>query len=322
MSEDKQFEWEEFAVKEPCFDHGQNNYKCSRFHTVSHVAHIESALRILKDGEIRPNLVYDKSRLKDKRISVSWVSPKDWSNLKGFRYGHIRFIFNWNSLITDKKFYKIEIADYKMPAPRILVTDRKHNGFDRYDHRSMEGPWFYDCDRGTHFFYESDCCVEFLIEDSISLDNCSKIDFVEHHPWWCSLHRNEPDRCQDKKHTTMKAASLFFSAAVCQSLDLSRFGFSLEIKGKRIPSVELHRAMSLIWMQLMSEKIQFQGKVRPQSVESKALARAILHAYSLQKSKEVYSLAAYFQSSEDLLMSCARLVCTHTGVEDPYMLIS
>jgi hypothetical protein len=322
MSEDKQYKWEEFAVKEPCFDHGQTNYECSRFHTVSHVAHIEYALRILKDGEIRPNLVYDKSRLKDKRISVSWVSPKDWSKMKGFRYGHIRFTFDWTSIIAGKRFYKIEISDYKIPAPRVLVTDRKHECFDSYNHRSMKGPWFYDHDRGTHFFHESDCCVEFLIEDSISLDHCSKIDFVDHHPWWCSLHRNDPDRCKDKKHTADKAASLFLSSAISQSLDLSRFGFSLEIKGKRRPSIELHKAMSLIWMQLMSEKIKFKGKAGSESVKSKALARAILHAYSLQKIEEVYSLAAYFRSSEELIESCARLVCAHTGVEDHRMLIS
>src|SRR4051794_25924403 len=96
--------WSKFKVGVPATK-GFNS-DCQKFGTVSHTSHVDSALSILSRGEIRPYLVFDESLLNDQRILVSWLSPNHWHN--GYRYGNIRFDFDFQSLIAGKHFYWVE----------------------------------------------------------------------------------------------------------------------------------------------------------------------------------------------------------------------
>ena len=59
--------------------------------------------RIAEDRRLRADLIFDKSKLKERRIRVVWLSPNDWDNDGGFRYGNVRFTYDWASLVEDKR---------------------------------------------------------------------------------------------------------------------------------------------------------------------------------------------------------------------------
>jgi hypothetical protein len=50
---------------------------------VFHVVHASKACRILEDARLRASLIYDESRLKRSRISVTWLSANvgEWVDL-------------------------------------------------------------------------------------------------------------------------------------------------------------------------------------------------------------------------------------------------
>jgi hypothetical protein len=47
---------------------------------ISHTSQVDNAFSILKPGEIRPSLVFDKSLLNDQGILISCLSPNDWTD--------------------------------------------------------------------------------------------------------------------------------------------------------------------------------------------------------------------------------------------------
>jgi len=72
---------------------------------IYHVLHINPALNIVSDSKIKAGLVYDESKLNKKRILVCWLSPNDWDGAGGFRYGNIRFAFDWKKIYEDMYSY-------------------------------------------------------------------------------------------------------------------------------------------------------------------------------------------------------------------------
>jgi hypothetical protein len=89
--------------------------------TVRHTTHVPIARRIIEDGKIKAGLVYDKSKLKTSRLSVSWLSANTWT--LGSIYGTAEFQFDWKSLVEDQNIYWVEaMDDYNPPAYRLLLS--------------------------------------------------------------------------------------------------------------------------------------------------------------------------------------------------------
>ncbi len=104
-------EWEDYKIKGGFATTG------TELNTVRHVAHAPTACRIIEDRKIKAGLVYDESRLKKSRISVTWVSANTWA--WGSIYGTVEFRFNWKQLIERKKIYWVEaITTYRPDACR------------------------------------------------------------------------------------------------------------------------------------------------------------------------------------------------------------
>ena len=56
-------EWETYKISD----------KYAELAMVKHIVHLPVARRIIEDGKIKSGLVFDKSRLKKSRISVTWL---------------------------------------------------------------------------------------------------------------------------------------------------------------------------------------------------------------------------------------------------------
>ncbi|MBK6562062.1 hypothetical protein [Candidatus Amarobacter glycogenicus] len=158
---------------------------------MSHVAHVPTAYRIVEDQQLRADLVFDKSTLNNYRTRVVWLSPNDWTNAGGFRYGNVTFAFPWESIIEGRNCYWVESMAYGVEACRILVTNNDWSKvLEPYDPAKDDGPWRLDAD-GSHF-WNGTYCLEVMVEDDVSLDMSTGVGFVGHHPKRCSI---DPKNC-------------------------------------------------------------------------------------------------------------------------------
>ncbi|MCO6043314.1 hypothetical protein NG895_05290 [Aeoliella sp. ICT_H6.2] len=184
--------------------------------TVSHVTHLKNAVRVIEDGSVRADLVFDASCLNVTRTRVVWLSPNDWTNAGGYRYGNVKFTLDWRSLITGKKVYWVEAMDYSPHACRLLITDIEHNELRKFDPQNERGPWLWDATTDEHW-WNGNYCLEVMLESDLLLGSGQQIDFVEHHANRCCIDHHS---CQDKGITQSDAASEFLCMLADRSLTL------------------------------------------------------------------------------------------------------
>ena len=156
----------------------------SRLRVVKHVTHTASALRILEDGRIARGLIYDESALNAHRTTVTWLSPNHWHH--GSRYGNVEFSFDFEKLIADRQLFWVESVDYKPPACRFLITDQDVSSLPvtHYDPDKTSGPL-----QRIHgeWWWNAEITLEVMFDGDLSLKDCSKLDFVKHHPNMCAV---------------------------------------------------------------------------------------------------------------------------------------
>jgi len=165
----------------------------SELTTVRHVAHVPHARRIIEDGRIKAGLVYDESRLNTSRISVAWVSANTWG--PGSIYGTVEFQFKWNDLIASRKIYWVEaMQNYKPPAYRFLLSKRDilPGLIKPYDPAKENGPLKL---KDNVYHWNGNRTSEFMIDDDLTLDRCTGIDFIIHNSNICSSFGNQ---CADR----------------------------------------------------------------------------------------------------------------------------
>lgn len=172
--------WKQYKVGIVSTKPGWTNVDCQLFGEVSHVSHVRSAINIIEDKKIKQGLVFDESILNTERVLVSWVSPNSW--VDGYRYGNVRFTFDFARLIKDKNYYWVEVMlKYSPPACRILVTAKDHSArLATYDPKKGDGPWWYDSVNDKHYF-NGNHTLEFMFEEDLPIRDLKKLDFVQHH---------------------------------------------------------------------------------------------------------------------------------------------
>jgi len=170
---EKKPEWIKFKVGELSTKEDWINPDCQIITKIAHVSHINSALNIVTDRKIRAGLISDKSKLNTERILVTWLSPNDWHGSGGFRYGHIRFTFDWISIIEDMQAYWVESIAYGIPACRILLTTNDYSSLlQKYDPSIPCGPWWYDKDTDIHY-WNGNYCLEIMLERDLNISEAS-----------------------------------------------------------------------------------------------------------------------------------------------------
>jgi hypothetical protein len=125
-------EWETYKISD----------KYAELATVKHIVHLPVARRIIEDGKIKSGLIFDKSRLKKSRISVTWLSANDWS--PGSLYGTVEFQFSWEKLVKNKRIYWVEaMPSYHPAAFRFLLTFDEVTSelVTKYDPEKDNGPF-------------------------------------------------------------------------------------------------------------------------------------------------------------------------------------
>jgi hypothetical protein len=304
-------EWEQFKVGQPSQRPNWTEKDCQPFSTVSHTSHINPAVGIVEGTELRPSLVFDESILNQHRILVSWVSPNHWGT--GFRYGTVKFDFEFSSLIHDRRFFWVEAIAYKVRACRILITDKDYSDILLpYNPSVPNGPWWFDDEYKRHYF-NGNYCLEFMIEAPISLRYLSGFEFVKHHDQYCSMHRTSPSRCAELGLLASQGGARFLARAAVMNTDL-RAVFSNRLREVNTAKMFLRSA----FMQLITDMT---GRVEPSgnvSSNAIALSRAAMSAYTWGHRDEAHFLAAKFKNYEALSTAVAKILTDITGLNDCY----
>ena len=303
-------EWEKFKVGVPAIK-GFND-DCQRLDSVSHTSHISSAINIIEVGEVRPSLVFDESKLNDRRILVSWLSPNHWST--GFRYGNIRFNFSFSELIENKKYYWVESIAYKIRACRILITDiDRDSQLEPYYPKSKSGPWWFDENNDQHYF-NGRHCLEFMIEAPVSLSHLKSFDFVDHHNTYCSVHRHNPKKCPELGLNSSRGGAAFLTRAAVTGVDLSQLS-SHFVRENGKPTTELEFALSEFAFKV-SRNINFSGSLTEKSKSCVAVMRAIMSAFTFGSTEEAKQLCAKFQDEASFSNVAAMVFAETVGLVD------
>jgi hypothetical protein len=160
--------WLKYKVGSPSTRSNWTEPSCQPCTEVSHVSHVEAALKIVGEKKIRQGLVFDESMLNTERVLVTWVSPNYWAN--GFRYGNVRFTYDFADLIKGKNFYWVEdMTVYNPTACRILITSTDRSAsLPTYDPSRGDGPWWFDSSTGNHYINGA-YCLEFMVEDDLKV---------------------------------------------------------------------------------------------------------------------------------------------------------
>lgn len=301
-------EWTSFRVGEPSTDPSWTNMDCLPMRTVKHVTHIASAFQLIADARIIAGLVFDQSRLNTERVLVTWLSPNDWTGAGGFRYGNVRFGFDWESIIEGKRFYWVESIAYGIPAARILVTDRDHSAtLETYDPTAGDGPWWHDESSGVHY-RNGKYCLEIMVEGDLELGGGCRIDFVDHHGRYCSI---APHECQDLGRRRNEAGGVFIAELIARRLDPLRLKWGDDL---RDTVREVFRPIGRK-LREVCEDLGFSGLVEGSTSQAAPIARAILASYVCGDDDELISLMRLFSSSDAVIESCRRLIADTFGLD-------
>jgi hypothetical protein len=214
--------WVKYAVGKLSRKRNWTESRCQPFEIVSHVSHVQQALHICEDREIRAGLVYDESILCEDRITVVWLSPNTW--IKGSRYGNVQFDYDWKLLTKERKAYWVEdIDEYNPVACRFLLTKRKlkkdiRNKLILYEPTKRNGPWWYDPENDIHY-RNGDITLEFMVDDSLEISDCIAINFVDHHKHMCCI---DAQKCSDKGLYQADAGARFLAGCFERNIPLPR----------------------------------------------------------------------------------------------------
>lgn len=204
-------DWNGYRIDKP-------GNETSLLDTVSHTAHTADARRIIEDGTIRPQLVSDKSILRDYRLPVIWTSPNYWH--PGFMYGTASFSFDFRQAIEGCRFFWVEsMPEYNPTALRILVTKEDYKsrfGLDLPEFNPCElgNPLFFD---GNHWHWLFRYNYEIMFDVPFSVDRAIDLTFVDHNTGFCNRQANKDARlCADKdvRRTRRQIVSLALAGAL------------------------------------------------------------------------------------------------------------
>jgi hypothetical protein len=263
--------WEKYKVGTKSERANWVNASCQELDVVYHVAHLETAERILKDNCCRAGLIYDKSKLKSERILVNWLSPNTWAN--GSRYGNVAFQMDFKKLIENRDFYWVESIPYSPDACRILITENDHDHhLLKYDPRVGTGPWYYDEEEDTHY-WNGTYTLEFMLEDDMSLSDFSAICFFDHHPNFCNI---SPETCAEKNLQGSIAGERFVAGIMANNLPVNVKHFRESKRGKYQPTQLLINAIDKITYRSVGRTMFKDGHILSDDDLAPVIIKAIL----------------------------------------------
>lgn len=280
--------------------------------TVYHVAHLPEARRILEDGRLRAGLVSDESKLKRSRTCVTWLSANTWAY--GSIYGNVEFAFDWTKIIENRQVYWVEaMPNYRPAAYRFLLTDRDMSGSKYvvpYDPEKDKGPLR---KREDKWYWNGEYTSEFMLEDDVSLRDCTNISTISHHQRSCALN---DQGCRYKgTHSSEMAGRVlaFLLASNLHTVDHALFKNKED--GTMSSTFEIRSESMGIWGALggRHEEHFCDGLKNPASGQS--VLRGALALYGAEQDQAAKALISLLHDPEDLEQALIEIIEEHFGID-------
>lgn len=300
-------EWYVYGVGEPSRNPDSWNVDCTPFDTVTHTCHVGDAYRIFEDGKVRSSLVWDESRLKNSRTSVSWVSPNSW--VAGSIYGNICFEFPWSTLVEGRKFFWVEgIQYYNPPAYRILLTskDVPRGKLQPYDPTRKGGPIYRDTATDT-WYRNCHFTGELLVDVDLNLEDCARVNFVDHHETICRR-RDCEERGQKRNVAGARLLAILIGNRV-------RNGRDLFLERETRPKA-LHSSAEKALVQLITKVMRHpnrQGLIDSKGSVALYLATALFARAGAGGSKGLRAHCGLFENATELRSALVTRAERHFG---------
>jgi hypothetical protein len=259
--------WTEFAFPLPPAVAGFGERV--RLERIYHVTHTSSALRILDDRAVGKRLISDESVLNKTRAAVVWLSPDYWND--GFRYGNVRFAYDFVDIILKRKIYWVEVIRYGTPACRFLVSERdvSHLPVVPYDPANDDGPLrVVDGEWWRH----GRVTTEIMLDDDLQLADCRSVDFVKHHPRQCAL---PGGGCRDKGTSGNDAAARVVAYILARDIDCVDHALKVAEPKERL-SDATEQGLSWIMLRLGAISSKLEGPLKSEESTNAALRAALL----------------------------------------------
>lgn len=298
-------EWDPYKCSLPA-ETGFVSNSCSVLKEVRHIVHVGDARRILEDGRIKSGLIYDESRLNQSRLCVSWVSANTWAY--GSIYGNVEFVFDWKTLLEERRIYWVEaMTDYNPTAYRFLLTDRnlKSKHITPYDPESDDGPLR---KKKGKWYWNGEFTSEFMIEDDISLTDCTKLNFIDHHDSICRL--NGP-QCPARKQLVSKTGGQVLACILGNGLDEADHALLNPSDDEKLHFVA-DGAVGGIWRALGAKSKYFTGVIM-KAASRRAILRGALALYGSDQKAEAKKLVALLKSQDIFEKALEEVVRDHFG---------
>lgn len=293
MAETMQQSWVAFKVNGKPGEKG-----CQRLERTGHVTHVEHALDMFRDGQIRPKLVLDGSRFDTERVEVVFTSPFNWGERWGCMFGNVLFEFDWAKMTKGKNLYWLGAQKYSSLRPRILITDEEHD-LKHYLPGKRNGPWWRSKATGRHY-WNGNHGIEFLVEGEIRLHQIARMKFIKGHPK-CLL-----GVCPDKSHDNQNAAARLLAGACHRGLlPASRRLWVMDVSK---PRQALRYAWEQLRMLLVGTKQKWGGPIRSDADNAKAQAWACLGAFYHRETDHRRKLLRQFVGPKNAIKACAALI--------------
>lgn len=204
--------WEEFAIEPEHLRDEEMGLGHMPLGIVYHITHIDRAINILKEGALKAQRIGDQGIFEGENKLANWLSPNHW--IKGSRYGTIRFTFMMETMLDAMNIYWVGTVDhYTLPACRFLISPFDYKDrLEPYDPYTDKGPWQIHQEIDL-FIWNNRCCLEFMIEQDISLDTCQSLDYVDHHSMYCSV---GVDKCPELGFTWKDSSAQFIASLLTE----------------------------------------------------------------------------------------------------------
>lgn len=150
----------------------------SEMEYIYHGAHIDAAIRIIRDEALRSTIVTDCKPLEQNRVAVVWLTPK-WvpNNL----YGNIQFQTSFKKIIEGRHLRWIE-RDTKFANHRYRFAVCKRDSplyalSESYDATDKRGPIQFKSEK---WIINNRIFIELLFDGDLDKDMFTQIRFTDH----------------------------------------------------------------------------------------------------------------------------------------------
>jgi hypothetical protein len=225
----------------------------------------------------------------------------------GSIYGTVEFQFSWDDLVGLQNIYWVEaMRGYSPNAYRLLLSNRKIQSelITPYDPVTDQGPLRY---KGEKYFWNGSFTSEFMIEDDLSLDRCTGINFVNHHAQIC---RPFGGKCEDrqKQPSPWRTGGRILSFILVNNLHV--LDKHLKPPGANLPFTWLDSAYDNL-EDLLSGNVNFVGPIRGSKCED--VVRGSLALYGADQADQAQKLLALISSKDNFIEALKEIVRAHFG---------